>query len=283
MRALSTLPCSIASSASCRSAKPDQPRRRSDYPLAGLIFCGHCGKPMYGNCHHAKDRKGKPAYDYAQYICSTNATFGRDLTREHHLRPHHAIDAGRVLGWLVHKLQDVFLGPGRDALVQEIRKQLKAEPKANRGDLERLQKRAADLEREVARLVKAIRTIDAEELVEELALVQAERDRVKAEITQAGRLADPVDLDAEVERMADSLWEIGQHLNDSDPAVLREVLRQFVSRITCRWETTQGKLRTRSRLVGGTVQLREQTPLSVCGVVAQASDARASFKLCAWP
>jgi site-specific DNA recombinase len=252
------------------SEKPYQPRRRSDYPLAGLIFCEHCGKPMYGNCHHAKDRKGKPAYDYAQYICSTNATFGRNLTHNTTCA-HHAIDAGRVLGWLVHKLQEVFLGPGRDALVQEIRKQLKAEPKANRGDLERLQKRAADLEREVSRLVKAIRTIDAEELVEELALVQAERDRVKAEIVQAGRLTDPVDLDAEVGRMADRLWEIGQHLNDSDPAVLREVLRQFVSRITCRWETTQGKIRTRSRLVGGTVELWSQTPFSVCGVVAQAS------------
>jgi hypothetical protein len=107
--------------------------------------------------------------------------------------------------------------------------------------------------------------------VEELALVQAERDRVKAEIVQAGRLTDPVDLDAEVGRIADRLWEIGQHLNDSDPAVLREVLRQFVSRITCRWETAQGKTRTRSRLVGGTVQLWEQTPFSVCGVVAQAS------------
>ena len=181
------------------------------------------------------------------------------------------IDAQRVLGWLVHKLQEVYLGPGRDALVQEIKRQLKAEPKANSGDVERLQKRAADLEREVSRLVKAIRTIDAAELVEELALVQAERERVKAELAQAGRLTDPVDLDAEAERIADGLWEIGEHLNDSDPAVLREVLRQFVSRITCRWETSKGKSRSRSRLVGGTVELRAQTPFSVCGAVVQAT------------
>ena len=139
--------------------------------------------------------------------------------------------------------------------------------------MERLQKRAADLEREVSRLVRAIRTLDAAELVEELALVQAERDRVKAEIVQAGRFTDPVDLDSEAERIADGLWEIGEHLNDSDPAVLREVLRQFVSRITCRWETSKSKSekQTRCRLVGGTVELREQTPLSVCGVVAQAT------------
>ena len=120
---------------------------------------------------------------------------------------------------------------------------------------------------------EAIRTLDAAELVEELALVQAERDRVKAEIVRAGRFTDPVDLDSEAERIADGLWEIGEHLNDSDPAVLREVLRQFVSRITCRWETSKSKSerQTRCRLVGGTVELREQTPLSVCGAVAQAT------------
>ncbi len=32
-----------------RGEKPYRPSRRADYPLSGLIFCGHCGKPMYGN------------------------------------------------------------------------------------------------------------------------------------------------------------------------------------------------------------------------------------------
>ena len=55
-------------------------------------------------------------------------------------------------------------------------------------DLEGLKKRAADLEKEVNRLVKAIRTIDAAELVEELSLVQAERGRVKARLLEASKL-----------------------------------------------------------------------------------------------
>jgi len=250
--------------------KPYQPKRKTAYPLAGLIFCGHCGKPMHGNCHHAKDRKGKPAYDYSQYVCSTNATFGRDLMHNTTCA-HHAIDAQRVLGWLTHKLQEVYLGPGRDALVKEIKSQLQAKPQANSGDLERLRKRAADLEKEVNRLVKAIRTIDAAELVEELALVQAERGRVKAQLIEASKLTNPVDVNAEAKRIADGLWEVGQHLNDGDPATVREVLRQFVSRITCRWETTQGKIRTRSRLIGGAVELWPQTPFPGFGVLAQAS------------
>ena len=247
--------------------KPYQPKRKTDYPLAGLIYCEHCGAPMYGNSLSRKNGQ----YVYSQYICSTyanhngpsNGTCGRN-----------PVDARQVLSWLTHKLQEVYLGPGRDALVQEIKKQLKAQPKANNNDLERLKKRAADLEKEVNRLVKAIRTIDAAELVEELSLVQAERGRVKAQLAEAGKLTDPVDVDAEAERIADGLWEVGQHLNDGDPATVREVLRQFVSRITCRWER-YGKKRTRSRLIGGTVHLRSQTPFSrdssVLQVVAQAS------------
>ena len=242
--------------------KPYQPKRKADYPLAGLIFCGHCGKPMHGHTQHAKNEDRQ--YDYTQYICSTYANHGPD---GEHACGRNPIDAQRVLGWLTHKLQEVYLGPGRDALVQEVKKQLKAQPKANSNDLERLQKRAAELEKEVNRLVKAIRTIDAAELVEELSLVQAERGRVKAQLAEASKLTNPVDVDTEAERIADGLWEVGQHLNDGDPAIVREVLKQFVSRITCRWE----RKRVRSRLIGGTVELRSQTPFSDFAVVAQAS------------
>jgi hypothetical protein len=93
---------------------------------------------------------------------------------------------------------------------------------------------------------------------------------VKAELDQAGKLADPVDLDREAERLADTAMDLGERLTDADPAVVREVLRQFVARIECQWETTTGKSKSRSRLVGGDVDLHEQTPFSVFGVVALA-------------
>ena len=243
--------------------------RKAAYPLAGLIYCGHCGKPMWGCAYTSKDRHGEKRYRSHQYVCSTYAnevypaTCGR-----------HPIDADLVMRWLTGKLREIYLGPGRDALVQEIRQQLKAEPKANKRDVARLEKRAAELDKEVGRLVKAIRTLDAAELTEELALVQEERERVKAELAQAGKLSGPVDLDAEAERIADRLWELGERLGDSDPAVVREVLRQFVAKITCRWERI-GKKQLHSRLLGGTVELWPQTPFSshfsVLGVEAQAT------------
>jgi DNA invertase Pin-like site-specific DNA recombinase len=250
--------------------KPYQPRHRGDFPLSGLMFCQHCNQPMYACTRRGRDRHGRMAYTYHYYVCSSyvNEVYGSKCGR-------HPIDADIVMRWLTQKLQEEYLGPGRDALVREIRKQLKAEPKTSKRDAARLEKRLADLEKEVGRLVKAIRTLDADELVEELSLTQAERDRAKAELAEARKLAGPVDLDAEAERIADRLWEVGERLGDSDPAVVREVVRQFVSKITCRWETKKAGRQIRSRLVGGTVELWPQTPFSgtdsVCSVAASMS------------
>ena len=256
IRASFPWPCSIGCRPSCRSrGTPAQTQSRISVVRADLLRALRAAHVR----GRKRDEKQRPtvrvhARTLVQTYCNHNGPSsgcGRN-----------PIDAKRVLSWLTQKLQEVYLGPGRDALVQEIRKQLKAEPKANKRDVTRLEKRAADLDKEVNRLVKAIRTLDADELVEELALVQAERERVKAELAEAGKLTAAVDLDAEAERIADRLWEIGERLGDSDPAILREVLRQFVSKITCRWEATDRQKRLRCRLIGGTVELRPQTPFS---------------------
>jgi hypothetical protein len=251
---------------SSKPCKPYRPRRKADYPLAGLMYCGHCNQPMFACTRRGADRRGNKAYTYHYYVCSSyskevyNSKCGR-----------HPVDADIVMRWLTAKLQEIYLGPGRDALVREIRTQLRAEPKGNKRDVARLEKRLADLDREIGRLVKAIRTLDAAELVEELAVVREERVRVKAELTEAQKLSGPVDLDAEAERIADRLWEVGERLADSDPAIVREVVRQFVHKITCRWETAKRK-HGRNRLVGGKVELWPQTPFfgadSVCAPVA---------------
>ena len=257
---------------------------KARYPLSGLIYCEHCGKTMEGNTRRLFGSDGGTAHEYPQYLCGTYSKFGPD-GQNNTTCGHHPIDAQQVLAWLVYALQKTFLGPGRESLVQEIKKQLNAEPKANSGDVARLEKRAADLEREVSRLVKAIRTIDAAELVEELALVQAERDRVKAGIATAGRFTDPMDVDTEAERAADMMLDLGKRLTDPDPAVLREVLRQFVSRIDCRWKQEPSKTgkQLRCEFLKGTVRLRPQ-PLddASCGEVGHSSKHRPSPSCLRW-
>lgn len=252
-----------------KPGRPYRPRRNAEFPLAGLMVCGHCGQPMYACTKRSRDRKGKKAYLYRHFVCSSymNEVYGSKCGR-------HPVDGDLVMGWLVAKLQEIYLGPGRDALVAEIRKQLKAAPRTGKREVGRLEKRLAELDREVSRLVKAVRMSDIAELVEELSLVQAERERVKAELAAAHKLSGPVDLDAEAGRIADHLGTIGERLTDADPAVVREVLKQFVKRIVCRWETRKLKRQTKSRLIGGKVELWPQNAASVVHVVGRTCSRR---------
>ncbi len=235
---------------------------RIKYPLTGLLVCKHCGKAMQGHVTAGKCKGGTRLYH--RYICGTYVKHGPGGVNT--TCGSQAIDAPRVLSWLVYKLQETYLGPGRDEFVQQAKAEVMAAAKATSSDVERLQKRAADLDREVGRLVKAIRTIDAAELVEELAIVRAERDRVKAELTQAQKLTAPTDLDTEVKEIVAILSELAEAIDDAEPAVLRQTLRQFVSRIVCEWEPYQTKRgNTRRRFKKGTVELRPIAGFSTCG------------------
>ena len=47
-----------------------------------------------------------------------------------------------------------------------------------------------------------------------------------------GNLTDPLDLDAEAERLADTMLDLGERLTDADPAVLREAYVNSFSGLT---------------------------------------------------
>lgn len=154
---------------------PKRERRpKATYPLSGLLFCEHCGVAMTGS-----NERGRVGYTCTTYLRRgrKNATgCGR-----------HKIDAADVQAWLVEAIRRYYLGPGRDELVTEVKRRLAKEAKVSKVDTRRLEKRAAQLDREVGRLVKAIRTLDAPELVEELAAVRRERQGLQDSLQQAGR------------------------------------------------------------------------------------------------
>ena len=68
-----------------RQASPRATGSREDYPLAGLLFCEHCGAKMIGEKWTRRDRHGNVVYQYVNYVCGTYAKFGIDEAP--HLRP----------------------------------------------------------------------------------------------------------------------------------------------------------------------------------------------------
>ena len=115
------------------------------------------------------------------------------------------------------------------------------------------------LDGEIVNLVKLARmTPDVEEVAAELELIRSERERVRAELLRVAGTTMPSDVDAEARRIADQVWQLGEAMAKAKPETLRELIRQAVSRIVCRFqkgETTEAG-RTPCKLVKGTVALR---------------------------
>ncbi len=136
-----------------------------------------------------------------------------------------------------------------------------------------MEKRAAELEREVGRLVKAIRTTDAPELVDALDAARRERQAVQEALRHAARGQDGKSIDQEAEATADELQRLDEGLAGSDPALIREVFRRLVERIECEWEPvpngSTGKNQS-YRLTGGVVYLRDPLLVITCARYALA-------------
>jgi hypothetical protein len=220
--------------------------RRADFPLRGLLVCQHCGRLMHG---YTVRRGGRV---YQRYVCP-------QYRSDRHLAEggcgHFTVPADRVLKWLTRALQELLLGPARADLIDALERHLEATTRTASKAPRTHEKRLAELDRRIARLRRAVARIDDDGLIDELRQAKSERERVEAEASQAGRVVDPR---TEAVRLADQVWALGEKLGSADPAVLREVFGQLVSRITCRWDsTTTPSGRSRSTLVEGRVELRD--------------------------
>lgn len=115
------------------------------------------------------------------------------------------------------------------------------------------------LDAEVANLVKLARiTPDVAEVAAEIERLQSERQRVRAELTRVAGTTMPSDVESEARRIADQVWQLGELLTKAKPETLRELIRQAVSHIVCRFQKgeTSEAGRTPCKLVKGTVALR---------------------------
>jgi DNA invertase Pin-like site-specific DNA recombinase len=243
-------------------ARRQAPRAR--FPLSGLVICGNCGLPMTGRTIKQRNPTGKQ-YVYVVYTCKRYLEDGpRSGCGNFHVR------ADRLLNWLVGALQQAFLGPGRDELVQRVRSDLEARTDRSGDDTGRLRKRLAALDGEIGNLVRLARmTPDVAEVAAELERLQSERETVKAELARVAGATCPDDVETEAQRVADRLWQLGEAMKTAKPETLRELIRQAVSRIVCRFEKGTTKTgRTRCKLVKGKVLLRPSpwwSFLSGCG------------------
>jgi site-specific DNA recombinase len=221
------------------------------YLLSGLVVCAQCGCKMHGS---TLMRKG---HEYPKYLCSTYCRCGKN-------NPHgcgcHGVHQDQLVNVLVRKLQHVMWhGDNLDRLKQTLRRQIEQRSSAPVSGIEALQKQLVDLDREIDRAAENFLRAPAEVLDligGKLTAMKLQRALLQGELERVEASARPVDVEAEVDAMADRLWRLGEEMAKAEPARRREVFRLLVDRIELRFDQIQRGKRTECPLNSGEIHLK---------------------------
>jgi DNA invertase Pin-like site-specific DNA recombinase len=233
--------------------------RGKGYVLAGLVKCGHCGKRMHGSTGQYKKRSGRKSY--RRYVCASYDANGSGVCG------YHAILEEKLLPYLIRILQREYLAPQRlEQLKAELLRQASAKHEASPERVEKLRAKRdqlnADIRQGARNLVRAGPHIDL--LNEALSELRGELAGVERELAAAERAQrTPVeDVEQVIEAAVAALYNLRERLDEAEPTLLREVLRQMVSSIELYFEPIPKQKRVHHRLIRGVLKLRPQVDVS---------------------
>jgi site-specific DNA recombinase len=228
-----------------RANKGTKPSKKGVYLFSGLLTCSHCGGTLCGRTEQGVRR----------YKCHI---FDRGGAR---VCDSHAVREDWLLDKVLRVIEEEVLSPGRlEKLREEIRRQ--DERECVPMSVEPLRKRLAELEGQIDHGKTNLLILPPERVpdaVKTLGQWEQERDQIKAELRRREGGGSLKEFDGAVEACEALLWRLREAVVDADPLLLREVLRETVSRIELTWtKKPAGKL-TRHHVSGGVIHLRPQT------------------------
>jgi hypothetical protein len=214
------------------------------YLFSGLITCSHCGRALTG-----LTLKGRRVYrchmydDAGQVVCGYNA-----------------VGEGWMLDRVLRVLEEEVLAPERlEAIREEVRRQ--DEEECAPAVVDPLHKRLAELEARISQGNENLALLPRDRLPGVVAKVrewEQERERLGAELARRQGGGNLEGLEDAITACEALLWRLREAAAASDPLLLREVIRQAVSRIELSWDRRPYGRRTRYVLRGGVIHLRPQ-------------------------
>jgi DNA invertase Pin-like site-specific DNA recombinase len=217
-----------------RNRKQTSPNGEENaYLFSRMVVCGDCGAFMRG--HPLKGSKG--------YVCSRYSDYGPKACHRN------AVTEAQLWEVVLGKLKDEILSPERlDAIEAEMERRLKAEERS--GEAERLKKKIASLDRDVAQGNANLARLPEDRLPGVIAQVRSwekEREGFAARLDDLENGAEQ--MKAVLAEARRQLWRLREALDGEDVEVQAAVVREVVSKVEVhfRHETTSGR---RSRVTG---------------------------------
>jgi DNA invertase Pin-like site-specific DNA recombinase len=219
------------------------------FVLNRLLICSHCGSNLTGV--NAKSR-------YRTYICRGYLNHGREYCQRN------PIGEKPLVNFLVRKLKETFLDPDN---LEKLRAEMRAQEARQRGEvnLGRLRRRAEDLAQKIDQGNERLAILPADRVPGVIQVIrkwERERDEVLAELERAEKQSPVEALEEMIAAAEAALWRLQEAARDEDRPLLRDVLREMISRVELRWEHEERNGRTRSRLTSGVVRLQATEGIS---------------------
>ncbi|HEX3999423.1 MAG TPA: recombinase family protein [Pirellulales bacterium] len=226
--------------------KPHWRKESQGTPLAGLLYCGRCGKVMYG-----QSLQRKAGQKFPNYICSTYHK-GRgcgycSVQQEAILRTVAQVIRERVVQTSYKDLQK--------AIAREIeRRAAQAEVVDDQG----VQRQIAALDKKIENATERLVSVD-DSLVatveKKLIEMRRERDGLAAKLAPVTCRQEKLDP----KQVAAKIKELEEILANGSPAKVRQALSKIVSRITLDFTPSkQTKRGQKFAFVNGTIELCTQ-------------------------
>ena len=231
-------------------------------PLAGLLYCGRCGAPMY-SCRF-RDA-------WAIYKCSTYHNKGQC--------GHCAVDQVRTLDVIAAKIRDRVLLGSMDRLEEAIKRESKRrEEESPVVDKAAIRRRLAALDTKITNATDRLVTVDASLMPDvEAKLIELKHQRadLAAELEMTPPEMPPVDAKA----IAEKIWQLDAILKKGSPAATRAALSKIIDRVVLDFEESGSTAKRRCFVfTGGTIELMPKgcSPLgtSCCGAPGRSSRCR---------
>lgn len=215
------------------------------FVLNKLLVCGDCGATMLGNSDGGRHN----------FSCGNYVSYGR------HACFKNTVPEAAIVRLLLRKLRDTFLNPESIKLFRdEVRRQHEAE--VDPGRVARLKKQLAALETKIekagARLLELPKDV-IEEAAATLRGWKKEREQLTRDLHSAKTSTRVEDAEKHIEAMEELLGGLDEAMVKEEPILLRQLLREMVSRVELHFTHKQAKVYARSTLTGGIIYVRLQT------------------------
>jgi DNA invertase Pin-like site-specific DNA recombinase len=216
-------------------------RGGGEFVLSRLLVCSHCGSFLVGIT-----KKGQRIY-----LCRGYLAYGKDYCKRN------AVSEQAILALLIRKLKEAFLDP---AHLQQLRERAAALEAKSRSDdnRKRLQQQLTELDRKIDQGTENLTVLPPDRLpsvTEKIRQFERERDAVRSELKRT-EVESPVDeLEKRIAVAGAMLWRLQEALKEDKRPLLRDVLRESVSRVELRWSHQSAGKITRCRLDEGAIHL----------------------------